>query len=170
MKITRRGSLIALLLAGIASWGVLLAVEYSFREPDNWSRIEDKLYMGGFVQRPPRGTKAALNLCESEDPYRCDVHSWKPIPDREPAPSLRWLWDRVMFIDDQQRAGLRTYVHCRAGISRSGMVVVAYLMYRNKWTRDDALADVRTKRPDVRPNVAFMRLLLEWEKYLKDKN
>ena len=45
--------------------------------------------------------------------------------------------------------------------------VVAYLMQRNHWSRDQALEFVREKRPQVRPNPAFMELLLEWERLLK---
>jgi len=43
------------------------------------------------------------------------------------------------------------------------MVVTAYLMYKNKWTRDEALEFVRSRRPIVHPNRAFMQLLLEWQ-------
>jgi protein-tyrosine phosphatase len=59
------------------------------------------------------------------------------------------------------------YVHCRNGVSRSGMVVAAYLMRRESWSRDQALDFMRSRRPGVRPNPAFMRLLWDWEKSLK---
>jgi dual specificity phosphatase 12 len=60
------------------------------------------------------------------------------------------------------------YVHCKAGNSRAGLVTVGYLMWRNGWTRDEALEFVRVARPQVQPNPAFMGLLLEWEKSLMD--
>ena len=47
-------------------------------------------------------------------------------------------------------------------------VVTAYLMYKNQWTRDEALEFIRSKRPFVRPNPAFMQLLLEWELLLEE--
>jgi protein-tyrosine phosphatase len=59
------------------------------------------------------------------------------------------------------------FVHCRNGVSRSGMVVVAYLMAREGWSRDEAVAFVRSRRPGLRPNPAFMKLLLEWEQSLE---
>ena len=120
--------------------------------------------MGGAVAAPPRGTRAVLNLCEKEDPYRCEFHFWEPIADSEPAQSLDWLRRMADFLDEKQRAGVTTYVHCRNGVSRSGLVVVAYEMRKNHWTRDEALAFVRSKRPITRPNPAFIRLLLEWER------
>src|SRR5207244_3704504 len=81
------------------------------------------------------------------DDYRCEVHRWEPIPDAEPAPSLDWLRRMVEFVDEQQKAGRPTYVHCFAGVSRSGMVVTAYLMFKYHWTRDQALEYVRASWP-----------------------
>jgi protein-tyrosine phosphatase len=104
-----------------------------------------------------------LNLCGFEDRYRAEVHRWRPIPDAAPAPSIDWLWQQVKFIDRQRRAGLPVFVHCKAGISRAGLVSVAYLMWRHDWSRDRALQFVRLRRSRVRPNPAFLALLLEWE-------
>jgi hypothetical protein len=155
----------ATLLAGVAVLFFFLA---RLEQPEeNYSLIEDGLYMGGDVGAPPPGVRAVLTLCEKEDPYRCETHVWEPIPDADPAPDLDWLRRRVEFIDAQRRAGASLFVHCRNGVSRSGMVVVAYEMYKNRWTRDEALAFVRSRRPAVRPNPAFMRLLAEWEEALK---
>lgn len=137
------------------------------REEENYSRIEEGLYLGGAVATPPSGKKAVINLCETEDPYRCPFHIWEPIADTEPAPDIDWLRRLVEFLDARHRQGITTYVHCRNGVSRSGMVVVAYEMSKNHWTRDQALEFVRSKRPITRPNPAFMRLLLEWEEVLK---
>jgi hypothetical protein len=130
---------------------------------DNYSCIEDGLYLGGIVSEPPPGTQVVLNLCETKDPYRAEVHRWEPIRDAAPAPSLDWLRQQVEFIDQQRRAGRQVYVHCRAGFSRSGLVMAAYLMYRDGCNRDEALAALREKRSLVHPNPAFMELLLEWE-------
>jgi hypothetical protein len=148
----------------------LFGVWWFSREEENYSRIEDGLYLGGDVASPPRGTGAVLNLCETADPYRCPVHIWEPIADSEPAPDIDWLRRMVAFIDDNRRAGVTVFVHCRNGVSRSGMVVVAYEMFKNRWGRDEALAFVRSKRPEVRPNPAFMRRLLEWEDVLKGRS
>jgi hypothetical protein len=140
-----------------------------FREEENYTLIEEGLYMGGDVKRPPPGTRAVLNLCEKADPYRTRDDRWEPIPDAEPAPDVDWLRQMVLFIDARRREGSTTYVHCRNGVSRSGMVVTAYLMFKHGWTRDQALELIRTKRPIVRPNPAFMKRLLEWEGVLNLK-
>jgi hypothetical protein len=155
------------MVAGIAVLAVHLAVDRFTRDPPNYSKLEDGLYLGGYVTKPPPGTRAVLNLCESDDPYRAESHRWEPIPDAEPAPSLEWLWVQVAFIEAERAAGRSMFVHCRNGVSRSGMVVVAYYMARNGWSRDEALEFVRSRRPEVRPNPVFMELLLEWERLLK---
>ena len=170
MRISRRNALVTLLALSIGVLAVVFWLEQTYlKGGQNYTRIEDGLWMGGHVEKPPRRVKAVLNLCEVEDPYRRDVNLWEPIPDASPAPDLAWLRRMVEFVDAQRRAGLTVYVHCLGGISRSGMVVVAYLMFKNKWTRDEALTFVRTKRDVVRPNPAFMELLLEWEREIVNR-
>lgn len=166
----RRTSLVILLTmaSGVALF--LLVLAFLLREEDNYSRIEEHLYLGGAVAAPPRGTQAVINLCEKEDPYRCEWHVWEPIADGEPAPSLDWLRRMVALLDEKQRANVTTYVHCRNGVSRSGLLIVAYEMWKNHGSRDEALAFVRSKRPITRPNPAFMRLLLEWERVVKGES
>src|SRR5262245_58388021 len=92
-------------IAAVTVISVQFAIELRTREPPNYSRIEEGLYLGGFVMKPPSGTRAVLNLCESEDPYQAEVHRWQPIDDAEPAPSIAWLRDQVQFIDEQRRNG-----------------------------------------------------------------
>jgi hypothetical protein len=169
MKLTRPRLLSLMLAASAAAWLCLLALQRQYDDGPNYSRIEDGLYLGGFVDTPPPGTRAVLNLCEQDDPYRREFHLWEPIADAEPAPDLAWLRRVVGWVDDRRRAGVPTFVHCRNGVSRSGMVVTAYVMARDRRTRDEALAYVRERRPAVRPNPAFLQLLLEWEEELKTR-
>src|SRR5262249_3866782 len=140
MNVTRRGVLIAILVVLVAAaWPVLWGIDQLYREPENYSLIEDGLWMGGNTERPPPGTRAVLNLCELDDPYRCEVHAWKSIRDAAPAPSIDWLKEQVDFIEAQRNAGRTTFVHCVQGASRSGLVVTAYLMRKHGWTRDKAI-------------------------------
>jgi hypothetical protein len=151
---------------GVAALSVavfLVVADRLGREPPNYDRVEDGLWLGGSVPEPPPGVTAVLNLCEAEDPYRAEVHRWAPIRDAEPAPSLAWLREQVEFIEQQRAARRGVYVHCRNGVSRSGMVVLAYLMARERWPLDRALEVVRARRPELRPHPAFVRLLREWE-------
>jgi protein-tyrosine phosphatase len=160
----RSWPVLGVVLAAFVVLGVHLAADWLNREPPNYSQIEEGLYLGGYVQEPPPGATAVLNLCEAEDPYQVAAHRWEPIPDAEPAPSREWLGQQVRFVEDQRKAGRGVFVHCRNGVSRSGLVVVAHLMTRHGWSRDEALAFVQSRRAVVRPHPAFMRLLQEWER------
>lgn len=56
-------------------------------------------------------------------------------------------------------------VHCKKGMSRSGAVVVAYLMFHNpKMSLLDALTYARSRRAIVAPNLGFMAQLIKWER------
>jgi hypothetical protein len=166
-KLWRPRIIIVLLTVALAVLGLLLTANWLNRRLWNYSRIEDGLYVGGHILKPPRDATAVLNLCEKEDPYLVEVHRWEPIADGEPTPSLDWLRHQVEFVQEQRKAGRTVYVHCHAGISRSGMVVVAYLMAREGWSLDEALTFVRARRSIVCPNPAFLGLLKDWEKSLK---
>jgi hypothetical protein len=134
---------------------------------ENYSIIEDGLCLGGILSVPPSGTRVVLNVCETKDPYLAEVHRWEPIPDLGPAPALAWLRSQVEFIDQHRKAGLPVYVHCRAGINRSVTVLAAYLMWRDRLTRDAALEVIQRKRPRASPFAVYREFLLEWERSLK---
>ena len=51
--------------------------------------------------------------------------------------------------------GEKVLVHCAAGISRSGTVVVAYMMAKYNIRYEDAVRMVRAKRGCVCPNQGF---------------
>jgi Dual specificity phosphatase, catalytic domain len=160
--------LLVLAVGGV--WFYLVNLEQSYLDKGaNYSLIEDRLYAGGAVKKPPRGTRAVLNLCEQDDPYRAEVHVWDSIRDRAPAPDLDWLRQKVEFIDAQRKAGKTTFVHCRNGVSRSGMVVTAYVMWEHHLSLNEALTFVRKQRDIIRPNRAFMERLSEWEEAQKEQ-
>lgn len=155
-----RGAVI-ILVAGIAAWLALVSVERSLDKP--YSLIEDGLYVGSSVPEPPSGTRAVLNLCGKEDRYPVEAGLWEPVLEGGKEPDLAWLRRMVEFIASQRRSGVTTYVHCLAGMNRSGAVVTAYLMEEHNWTRDQALAFAHSRRPQIQPDPTFMRLLAEWE-------
>jgi protein-tyrosine phosphatase len=71
--------------------------------------------------------------------------------------------EAIAFIEEQLNAGRNLLVHCHAGVSRSATVMIAYLMTKNQWNYDDALAFLRTKRKWVRPNPGFEKQLRDYE-------
>ncbi len=157
--------LLGILVAGLVAWIGLQWVLESYDRP--YARIENGLYIGSAVDKPPRGTQAVVNLCGRQDTYTVEASLWEPVFEGGQEPTLDWLRRVVAFIDEQRRAGRTTYVHCLAGMNRSGAAVTAYLMFEHGWGRDEAVAFVQSKRPEVQPNPMLMRLLAEWERERK---
>lgn len=151
-----------LLLAALVA-ATLLAVAWWTTEGPNWSRIEPGLYVGGDVGSPPCGTGFVLNLHDRPDSYAVAHYAHEPINDGEPCPDLAWLRRMVGLVEEHRRAGRTVFVHCRNGVSRSGMVAVAYLMREHGMTLEEALAFARRARPGIRPNPVFLPLLRQWE-------
>ncbi len=56
------------------------------------------------------------------------------------------------FVDEVLSSGGRVLVHCAAGSSRSGSIVVACVMSRQKMRYAEALQHVQQVRPIVLPN------------------
>ncbi len=66
----------------------------------------------------------------------------------------------VRYIDDYVKKGVPVLVHCAAGQQRSAAVVAAYLMKTKGMTVDEAVAYVKSKKPDAfTPAVNFRESL-----------
>lgn len=74
--------------------------------------------------------------------------------------------ESYQFIDKHLKAQRNTLVHCHAGVSRSAAIVTAYLMRKNGWGVDQALAFLRARRPRAKPNSSFMNQLKTYEAQL----
>jgi protein-tyrosine phosphatase len=88
------------------------------------------------------GIQSVVNLLESyyEDVVTQEfrqgftvLHS--PIPDMC-APTLDQLQAIVEWIDREMCEGKRVLVHCFAGIGRTGIILIAYLMYKGEAMQD----------------------------------
>lgn len=62
-----------------------------------------------------------------------------------------------------------TLVHCRAGISRSASIVIAYLMKIRKWSLNRAMSYVKSRRRIIKPNPGFLLQLKSYESTLLKK-
>ncbi len=58
-------------------------------------------------------------------------------------------------------------IYCRAGMSRSASLCIAYFMKYHDMSMDEAFQYVRARRPIIHPNVGFLRQLRDYEKRLK---
>ncbi|CED82731.1 map kinase phosphatase [Phaffia rhodozyma] len=73
------------------------------------------------------------------------------------------LNDACAYIDDALLHGCPIYIHCRAGRSRSVMVVLAYLIRHYRWPLKTAYAYVLERRRGISPNIGFMAELMAFE-------
>lgn len=67
------------------------------------------------------------------------------------------------FIENSINNNQAILVHCAQGISRSGTIVIVYLMKKYNKTYEEALKQVQKKRSIVEPNKGFEKQLKEFE-------
>ena len=68
--------------------------------------------------------------------------------------------------EKQTKKKNRVLVHCRAGVSRSATITIAYLMKRNDWTFEKSIEYVRERRVFISPNYGFVECLQAFDKIL----
>lgn len=125
-------------------------------------RVLGNLYIGNYIaasQADKLGVDAVLNMAEELAlSYPADAGityrklgtadgSQNPIADELLLEAVRW-------IDEQREAGKRKIlVNCRAGIGRSGSVMVAYCFAKHpSWTYVQTVEYVWGKKPNIYPH------------------
>lgn len=81
---------------------------------------------------------------------------------------LDQLHEGVLFLVGQK--GKKTYVHCKAGQSRSALTVACYLMQTKGWTIEQTIAYLKKKRPVVRLGKEHQEVMMEYRKQYILKN
>lgn len=88
------------------------------------------------------------------------------------------FYDSIQFIEEAVKKGGRVLVHCVQGVSRSTTICMAYLIFKFKYTYDQAFAQVRLAgkefnlsqlkkcRAVTSPNTGFIVQLLHFYKRL----
>lgn len=67
------------------------------------------------------------------------------------------------YIDNALKKGESVLVHCQQGVSRSPAVIIAYLIRSRSMSYAAAYDLVKHKRPCIKPNSGFVKMLQEWE-------
>lgn len=127
------------------------------------------------------GSKKAALLAQAGITHVLNVTSDLPFPAN--APGL--VCKRVAFADNthvtlpldeclawietalKEKDNAKVLVHCAAGSSRSGAIVVAYVMRQQRMRYADALEFVQKVRSVVLPNPGFADQLRAYEKHLE---
>ena len=66
-------------------------------------------------------------------------------------------------LDDARLHSSPTYIHCKAGKSRSVTAVIGYLIHANHWTLSRAYSFVLERRKGISPNIGFVSELMNFE-------
>ena len=74
------------------------------------------------------------------------------------------IQEGIRFIHEGRKKGSGVLVNCAQGKSRSGTLVIAYLMAHKGMSAEEATKMTQKLRSIVQPNPGFMAQLLELEK------
>ncbi|KAN0079973.1 hypothetical protein V8E55_009539 [Tylopilus felleus] len=136
------------------------------------------LYLGPELTLPEHvqelkslGIKRILNIAaECNDDHglnlRENFERYVKIPMRDTVEEdqiTRGLKEACEVLDEASLFGASTYVHCKAGKSRSVTAVMAYLIHANHWTLSRAYAFVLERRKGISPNIGFVSELMTFE-------
>lgn len=89
-----------------------------------------------------------------------------PVKDNETENISAWFSEALQFIESVRHANGKVLVHCRAGISRSATICIAYIMVYKSMSLEQAFEFVRARRDIISPNLNFMQQLFEFERLL----
>ena len=148
--------------------------------------VPGQLYLGSHIQTPADarqlealGIRAVLNTAaelplSQEDPHSpmsvlhdTSIRDYLHIPMRDVVEAVgvqQQLRDACRFLERMRACGRPTFVHCRAGKSRSATCVMAYLIQTRRWTLKQAYAFVSAQRPRTSPNIGLMAELMHFER------
>lgn len=120
-------------------------------------------------QLEAHGIKRILNMaveCETQERWGGRFEKIATIPMRDSLAEVH-VQERIreacVLLDDADLHGKPTYVHCKAGKSRSVTIVLAYLIHRNHWPLKRAYSHVSDRRQGVCPNIGFVAELMRFE-------
>ncbi|KAJ6553960.1 hypothetical protein DFH09DRAFT_1166325 [Mycena vulgaris] len=117
------------------------------------------------------GVRRILNIAaECDDDHglhlRTVFEKYIKIPMRDTVEEeniARGVREVCEILDDARLHSAATYVHCKAGKSRSVTAVMAYLIHANHWTLSRAYAFVLERRKGISPNIGFVSELMTFE-------
>ncbi|KAI0043679.1 hypothetical protein FA95DRAFT_362642 [Auriscalpium vulgare] len=117
------------------------------------------------------GVKRILNIAiECDDDHglrlRERFERYNKIPMRDTVEEeniVRGVREACDILDDASLHSAPTYVHCKAGKSRSVTAVMAYLIHANHWTLSRAYSFVLERRKGISPNIGFVSELMNFE-------
>lgn len=128
------------------------------------SKVAEHIYLGGDAVAKDReilkknGITHVLNCVGFVCPeyFKADfVYRTLWLQDSPSEDITSILYDVFDYFEDVRELGGRVFVHCCQGVSRSTSLVIAYLMWREGQSFDDAFQYVKAARGIADPNMGF---------------
>ena len=107
-------------------------------------------------------TDISLEGEQVDAPFGVEFFSWIPVVDNH-APTMDQFVLGVTVIDKLVRMKKKIYVHCKHGHGRAPTLVVAYFISQGD-SIEDAMAQIKEKRPVMHLNETQLNALEEFEK------
>lgn len=99
---------------------------------------------------------------QEEIPHKVEVHLKLPVVDTYPPTPLQTLIG-VDTIESVVKDNKKVYVHCQIGHGRSPTLVAAYFILVEGMSAEDALAKVKSGRPEAHPTDRQLEYLTQLE-------
>ena len=135
-----------------------------------YCEVMEGLYLGDYVGASSKllldslGVKRILMIgtqMEMAHPMDYEYYTMK-LEDEKKEDIYVFFKYSYRIIDKALNDKVPIYVHCRAGISRSASLVIAFCIKKFKWTYVDALNFVSKNRRFINPNKTFEKHLIEY--------
>ena len=135
------------------------------RKSGKISKILDNLYLGNNYCASCKNDLTKLRIksivCIGCSPKFKDTFDYLEIHirDKETSDLSKYIEISGKYIDDNLSKNNAVLVHCKAGISRSPSIIIAYLITYKKYSFNDAFEFVKLKRPTINPRQTFIEQL-----------
>ncbi|XP_074364832.1 protein-tyrosine-phosphatase MKP1-like [Apium graveolens] len=137
------------------------------------SKVAEHIYLGGSAVASDReilgkhGITHILNCVGLVCPeyFKADfVYHTLWLRDRSSEDITSILYDVFDYFEYVREQQGRVFVHCCQGVSRSTSLVIAYLIWRERKSFDDAFQNVKAAREIADPNIGFACQLVQCQK------
>ena len=140
---------------------------------NDMDKITDTIYLGNINSAnidnlKKENIKKVLTVIDNRIPlYKKDHninHKIISVADLPTANIIKYFGESLRFIEGDEKI----LIHCIAGQSRSATIVIAFIMWKQKLSYEEAFKLVNQKRSVAFPNFGFREQLQIFEKLLKD--